>query len=323
MGVPAPELIERFRHDLDDLIAPGAAVGIAVSGGPDSVALLLLAAAARPRLIRAATVDHGLRVESSAEAEAVGRLCERLGVPHHVLRPDWSHKPRTAIQEKARAARYLLLGEWVLGEQLAALVTGHHLDDQAETFLMRLARGAGVKGLAAMRGAAAVPGHPSIALLRPLLGWRRSDLGQLCADAGVPPTTDPSNDDAHFERVRVRQWLAASDLLQPDAIAHSAAFLGQADAALEWATDDAWQRVVTAVEAEVVVRPAGIPAEIRRRLAQRAVRALATEGDGCDLRRREGERLLLTLHRGGRATLRGVLCSGGDEWRFSPAPSRR
>jgi len=129
-----------------------------VSGGPDSLALLLLAAAARPGLVEAATVDHALRPESRVEAEAVAAVCERLGVPHSILTAEWKEKPETAIQDRARKVRYSLLSQWAIDQKLPALVTGHHLDDQAETLLMRLLRGAGVKGLAGMRRLAPVPG---------------------------------------------------------------------------------------------------------------------------------------------------------------------
>src|SRR5256885_1496442 len=204
--------VDRFGRDLDALIKPRARVGLAVSGGPDSLALLLLAAAARPGLIEAATVDHALRSESRAEAETVARLCERLGVPHAILTLEWEKKPETALQERARTERYRLLGAWAREKGLGALITGHHLDDQTETFLMRLARGAGVKGLAAMRRLVTVPGA-QVALVRPLLGWRRAELEQLCADAGVTPVADPSNDDEQFERVRVRHALAEAEWL--------------------------------------------------------------------------------------------------------------
>jgi tRNA(Ile)-lysidine synthase len=106
-------LVERFRSDLDSLIPPDARLGLAVSGGPDSLALLLLAAAARPGKIEAATVDHGLRPESRAEAETVAWICERLRVPHAILTIDWPSLPKTALQEKAREARYAALGRWL------------------------------------------------------------------------------------------------------------------------------------------------------------------------------------------------------------------
>ncbi len=155
------------------LIAPDKRLGIAVSGGPDSLALLLLAAAARPGAIEAATVDHGLRPDSRAEAQMVAAVCARIGVPHAILTADWPEPPATAVQERARELRYRLLAAWLAERSLAALATAHHADDQAETVVMRLNRGSGVRGLAGMRPAATVPGS-QFPLLRPLLGWRRS-----------------------------------------------------------------------------------------------------------------------------------------------------
>ena len=127
---------DRFRADLDALAAPGARLGIALSGGPDSLALLLLAAAARPGAVEAATVDHALRTDSRAEAEAAAAICARLGIPHVILTIDWPERPITAFQERARGERYRLLAGWAEERGLDATLTGHHADDQAETLLM-------------------------------------------------------------------------------------------------------------------------------------------------------------------------------------------
>jgi tRNA(Ile)-lysidine synthase len=319
---PDGELVERFRRELDALIEPDQRIGIAVSGGPDSLALLLLASAARPGMVEAATVDHALREGSRAEAEAVASLCAELDVPHTILTVGWAEKPATAIQERARFARYRLLGRWLQERGLAALLTGHHVDDQAETLLMRLARGAGVRGLAAMRRVVRAPGSGT-ALVRPLLGWRRSELEQICSAAGLDPAADPSNEDQKFERVRVRKALAETEWLDPQAVSVSARNLAQADAALAWATTREWERAVTEAAGDIVYRPDGAPLEIRRRIVRRAVLKLAHEGSGADLRGPELNRLLAALASGQRATLRGVLCIGGEEWRFTPAPKRR
>jgi tRNA(Ile)-lysidine synthase len=313
---------ERFRRDLDLLVAADKPVGIAVSGGPDSLALLLMAAQARPDSVEAATIDHGLRPESRAEAERVASICERLRLPHAILTAEWDEKPQTALQERARAMRYRLLNEWAEERGLVAILTAHHLDDQAETFLMRLARGAGVRGLAGMRRVAR-PTEGSVPIVRPLLGWRHSELVAVCADAGVEPVDDPSNTDREFERVRVRDALADSALVDAQQVAASAAHLAQADVALQWATTREWQRGVTAAGGEIVYRPADAPREIRRRIIRRAVLALATEGRGIELRGREVEQLLVALAQGKKLTLRGVLCTGGREWRFAKAPERR
>jgi tRNA(Ile)-lysidine synthase len=321
---PSEEGLDRFRRQLDALVKPGVRLGVAVSGGPDSLALLLLAAAARPGEVEAATVDHSLRPEARAEADMVAALCERLGIPHSTLTVEWDEKPVTAIQERARNARYRLLGKWAGERGTQALLIAHHVDDQAETFIMRLARGAGVKGLAGMRRFSAPPGG-KVALVRPLLGWRRTELEQLCAEAGLAPAVDPSNQDEQFERVRVRRALSEADWLDAKSVALSADNLAQADAALHWATTQEWKRAVTngAGAGAIVYRPADAPREIRRRIARRAVLRLATEGGGADLRGRELDQLLAVLARGRKATLRGVLCSGGEEWRFTKAPARK
>ena len=318
---PSDEVLARFRRDLDPLVKSGTRLGVAVSGGPDSLALLLLAAAARPGDVEAATVDHSLRPEARQEAEIVAALCERLGVPHSILTVEWREKPETAIQERARHARYALLGQWAKERGIPGLLIAHHVDDQAETFIMRLARGAGVKGLAGMRRLTAAPGA-KVALVRPLLSWRHSELEQVCADAGLAPAADPSNEDEQFERVRVRQALGEAEWLDPKSVALSAANLAQADAALHWATTQEWNRGVINGGGELVYKPADAPREIRRRIIRRAVLGLANEGSGADLRGRELDQLLAVLVRGRQATLRGVLCSGGQEWRFKKAPAR-
>lgn len=319
---PNPELVARFAAGLDRLVAADAGIGVAVSGGPDSLALLLLAAAARPGKIEAATVDHALRPESAAEAQRVADLCGQLGVPHSILTAQWRAPPETAIQERARAERYRLLRGWLDQRSLGALATAHHLDDQAETLLMRLTRGAGVRGLAAIRPLGSVPGSRQ-KLVRPLLGWSRLELGQVCQAAGVDPVSDPSNDDEQFERVRMRRAMAEADWLDPRALARSAANLAMADVALDWAAAREWDRSVDSSARGIAYRPDTAPREIRRRIAARAVAMLATEGKGAGLRGREIDGLLGILRSGRAATLRGVRCSGGEVWTFAPAPPRR
>jgi tRNA(Ile)-lysidine synthase len=319
---PSAALVERFAADLDALVPKGARIGVAVSGGPDSLGLLLLAAVARPGLVQAATVDHALRLEARGEAEMVAALCGQLGIPHAILTAQWAEKPRTAIQERARNLRYGLLGGWAQAQRLAALVTAHHADDQAETFVMRLARGAGVRGLGGMRPAAIAPGT-GVALVRPLLAWRRRELEQICTEAGVSPAADPSNEDEQYERVRIRRALAGADWLDPQSVVLSAAHLAEADAALDWAAGQEWNQAVVSDGSEIVYKTGDAPREIRRRIARRAVLELASEGGGADLRGRELDQLLEALAAGRSATLRGVLCSGGKQWRFAKAPARK
>ena len=315
-----PTLLDRFSTDLNALVSRGARIGVAVSGGPDSLALLLLAAAARPGGVEAATIDHGLRPEAAEEAAMVGQVCERLSVPHAILAARWSEVPETAIQERARHQRYLLLGYWAEERGLDAIVTAHHAEDQAETLLMRLARGAGVRGLAGMRARSITPGA-HVRLVRPLLGWRRQELEEICSAAGLTPAADPSNLDERFERVRVRRSLAGLDWLDSGAVAQSAANLADADAALDWAMKAEWARSVQEKRGSITYHRSDVPMEIVRRVVARAIRRLATEGDR-DPRGAELTRLVATLSDGGTATLRGVLCRGGSEWRFVPSPNR-
>jgi len=321
--VPGDALLERFRADLDPLAPVTEPLGIAVSGGPDSLALLLLAAAARPGMIEAATVDHGLRAESAGEAEIVARVASRLGVPHTILAIDWDIPPASALQEQARRVRYGALGEWAEQSGIGIVATAHHLDDQAETLLMRLARGAGVRGLSGMRPLSPLPGGASCKLARPLLSWRRAELEDICAEAGLKPVLDPSNAESRFERVRVRQALGRADWLDPEAIARSAANLAAADEAVDWAAATEWDHSVRRDGHALFYRPSDAPDEILRRVVARAVSELASEGAGEELRGRELDRLLATLRSGGTATLRGVRCSGSAEWRFTTAPVRQ
>ena len=194
---------------------------LAVSGGPDSTALLLMAArwAQQPRRpsVAAATVDHAMREGSRAEAEAVGALARRLGVAHHLI--EWRGlKPRSRIQERAREARYRLLG--ACAEQVGAdvVVTAHHADDQAETVIFRLLRGSGIAGLRGMEDAAA---HGRLTLARPLLGLRKAELVAYCEARGEPFAHDPSNDDPRFARTHLRRLtgLLAAEGLGVDEIA--------------------------------------------------------------------------------------------------------
>jgi tRNA(Ile)-lysidine synthase len=301
------ELAARFRADLEALTgAAPARLGLAVSGGPDSLALLLLAHAAYPGRVHAATVDHGLRAESAAEAAFVAGLCGELGVPHVTLAANMTDKVN--VQAAARARRYALLGRWAGEVKAGCLLTAHHLDDQAETLVMRLLRGSGLAGLSGVRAV-----NPP--LVRPLLGWRREELAAVVRAAGVDPVVDPSNQDERFDRARIRRRLAEAQWLDPTPLARSAAALAEAEDALEWAVERLWRERVDGLTLD----PAGLPAELRRRLV---LRLLAAIGEPAP-RGEEVGRLLATLDGGGTATLAGVKCVGGERWRFAPAPSRR
>ena len=192
------------RTALDRLCPPGP-VGVALSGGGDSTALLLLTATYAPGRVEAATVDHRLRADSAGEAAAAGRLAARHGLAHEVL--VWREGPgRGNLQAAAREARGALLAGWAARRGLSAVLLGHTLDDQAETVLMRLARGAGADGLSAMAEARRAR---ATLWLRPLLGLARADLRAWLAARGESWVEDPSNADPRFERVRARRALAA------------------------------------------------------------------------------------------------------------------
>jgi len=309
---PAPAQIARFRRDLEALAGNSPArLGVAVSGGPDSLALLLLAAAAFPGAVQAATVDHQLRPESAGEAAFVADLCARLGVAHATLRP--SEPIRGSLQAEARRVRYALLDDWREGDGLDWLLTAHHLDDQAETVLMRLNRGAGVAGLSGVR---AINGR----VLRPLLGWRRAELAGIVEAAGISAVDDSSNADRRFDRVRMRQALAESDWLDPGPIARSAAALAEAEDALAWMTDKLLESRVMQEGEAIQFDASGLPAELRRRLV---FAILARLGATALPRGDEVSRLLAALDLGATATLAGIKCTGGLPWRFEAAPPRR
>lgn len=200
--------------EFDALMAPLAPfeakprLAVAVSGGADSMALVVLAdhwAWRRGGDVVGLTVDHGLRPEAAAEARQVGRWLRRRGIRHAVLR--WA-TPRSAsgVQAAARAARYDLLAGWCRRRGLLHLLTAHHLDDQAETVLFRVQRQSGFDGLAAMPAARPLPG---VRLLRPLLPVPRARLRHTLNAEAQEWIDDPSNDDTAFARVRVRRALAA------------------------------------------------------------------------------------------------------------------
>lgn len=277
-------------------------LGLAVSGGGDSMAMLHLAVRAGIA-VRVATVDHGLRPGSRAEAEAVARLCAGLGVPQAILTwQGWDG--RGNLQARARAARRALLGDWAQREGLAAVALAHTSDDLAETLLMRLARGAGVDGLAAM---AAEWQEGGVTFLRPLLAASRAGLRDYLAGIGADWIEDPSNAADRFDRVRARRALAALAPLGLGApvLAEVAQHLGQARQALEAACDAAALRLVTETAGMVRIAAGfrGEPAEMRRRLIGRVLHWIAPAPYGP--RGPAVQALLARLAAGGPAQLAG------------------
>jgi len=260
---------------------------VAVSGGPDSVALLGLLgdwarAPGRP-LLHAATVDHGLRPEASAEAAAVAALCAQLGVAHAILR--WEgEKPTRGIQAAARHARYTLLAGEAKRLGGAVLVTAHTLDDQAETMLMRLAHGSGPSGLVGMRARTVKDG---VVLARPLLGIPKSRLIATARARGLPFVSDPSNADPRFERVRWREIMPilAEEGVTAERFGRLAERMARLDAAVGQRAQDVFAVVGLPREAgEDRVRLdfsalAAEPDEIVLRVVGLALDAVAVAGD--------------------------------------------
>ncbi len=234
-----------------DPFEPKPHVAVAVSGGADSMALAVLLhrwASARGGKISALTVDHGLRRAAAAEAAQAGRTLHELGMSHRILR--WrGDKPAANVQATARRARYALLSDWCARHGILHLALGHQLEDQAETFLLRLGRGSGLEGLAAM---AAVTETPALRLLRPLLGLTRARLEATLRRRGLAWIEDPSNRDRAYARVRLRGLMPAlaAEGLSPIRLAATAKRLGRARAALEQSTAHILARAAT-------VHPAG------------------------------------------------------------------
>lgn len=310
---PDPALTARFAADLAALWGGEGRLGVAVSGGPDSLALLLLAHAALPGRVAAATVDHGLRTESADEAAFVAEICAGLGVPHAILKVAVA---AGNVQAEARTARYTALADWIESQGLTALATAHHADDQAETLLMRLNRGSGVAGLAGVRAKGLVPGT-RLPLLRPVLGWRREELADVVA--GLSAVQDPANSDDQYDRARLRKALASADWLDIPALASSAAHLADADAALDWAAAREWTECVTKEPLGLTYRPSA-----PRAVALRVLARIVTELDGETPRGSAVARLFDSLLARQPASIGGLVARAmPDGWSFSKAPKRR
>lgn len=363
---PPADQVARFARDLEALTGetprPDQRLALAVSGGPDSMALLLLAAAAYPKAVTAATFNHGLRAEANDEAALVAALCARLGVPHAVLPPPPPEAFAGNVQERARALRYAALGQWAQAAEAPWLAVAHQRNDVAETFLMRARRGSGVAGLAAMRrsrpllgGRSLFPdedrgpasdsmedrdgGAPSsrpgrglcratakeaLLLVRPLLDWSREELAAVPRCLGVAVADDASNTDPRYDRARIRAMIDATPDLVPSRLALSAQNLRHAEDALEWAFACVLPRLASD-GASCRFAPTDLPYELRRRLARHAVQHVRA-GSGIDAPWHEQglDRLVATLDAAGTGTIAGVKAEAKcGEWRFSLAPARR
>jgi len=280
---------------------PAPALAVAVSGGSDSMALMLLArdwAGARGGRVFALTVDHGLRDESAAEAREVAARCAALGIDHAILL--WAGpRPSSGIEAAARDARYRLLEAWCAAHGVLHLLLAHQREDQAETVLMRLRRGSGADGLAAMPG---LVEHRDVRLLRPLLAVPRRRLRALLATAGEAWIEDPSNRNPAFLRVRLRSEMAAlaAKGLGAEPLVALARRLGTARALAERDTAALLARAVAFDPAGFAWLDRGLIAAAPHAIAMKALAAIIATVAGAYYppRNERLERLLAALRQG-------------------------
>lgn len=322
---------DRFAADLERLwpaAERAGALGLAVSGGPDSLALALLAHAALPGRIAIASVNHGLRAEAAREVALVEQIAAERGIPFTALAVTIA--PGNT-QAQARDARYAALAQWVGEAGLGALATAHHADDQAETLLMRLNRGSGLSGLAGVRARSTLSDGSTL-LLRPLLGWRKAELAAIVMAAGITPADDPSNTNPVFDRARLRARLAEADWLDPVQIAASAAHLAEGWQALEWYAELDWHEMVMREVSDTGTPGFTYCANVPRVIAIETILRIIRELGG-HATRSEAARAWERLWAGENASLGGVLAVPGVEkvekvgvtmrvWRFRPEPAR-
>ncbi|RNF32784.1 tRNA lysidine(34) synthetase TilS [Paracoccus methylarcula] len=310
----------RIRAALDRLAGDLPRLGVAVSGGGDSIALMHVIAewASGRRQVRVATVDHGLRPESADEAAQVAQAASVLGLPHDRL--PWRHGGDLPgnLMANARNARLMLMSEWAGEQGLPAIALGHTEDDQAETLLMRLMRGAGIDGLAGMAERREAMG---ICWLRPMLRVGRAELREWLTGRGIGWIDDPSNENADFDRVRIRQAMAAFGIT-PDALARSAENLRDARAALSHYTAQAAAGAI-ARNGSLILPLAPIreaPPEIARRLLIAGCRWIT--GADYPPRRATVLHAMQAVFSGGRVTLNGMLIEpSDDDLRFCREPA--
>lgn len=282
-------------------------MGVAVSGGSDSLALLHLLhdfCATHGIDLHAVTVDHRLRPEAADEADMVAQRCALIEVPHTILTwEDWQGQGN--LQGAARDARYRLMSDWATARGIDTVALGHTLDDQAETVLMRLSRQSGVDGLSAMARRSLRDG---MTWVRPLLSARRAVLRQYLSEKGIEWADDPGNEEDRYDRIKMRKALKVLGPLGIDAevLGVVAANMGQARRALDWQTFLAAKHLLQ-IEAGAIVLdgPAYFlqPDEIQRRLLVRAVNWVG--GGTYGPRRTAVAGVIAALRKGQAATLDG------------------
>jgi tRNA(Ile)-lysidine synthase len=310
---------------------------LAVSGGPDSTALMWLAARwakalkRKPALL-AVTVDHGLRQEAAREAAAVKRLATKLKIAHRTLR--WrGAKPASGLQQAARLKRYALLAQAARKAGAAHILTAHTRDDQAETVLIRMTRGSGLGGLAAMARISPVPNDAEIRLVRPLLDIPKARLIATLRAAKIPYAEDPSNSDPRFTRARLRGLMPelAREGLDARRLSLLARRLKRADLAIEAAVDEAMAALTQGDGAGGFAVPARsffqFPAEVALRLLGRAVTRFGDEGP-VELGKLETLKVALdTAHAASRVLRRSlagaIVTLAGGQISVQRAPPRR
>lgn len=290
-------------------------LGVAVSGGGDSMALLLLLsewARAENVKLSAVTVDHGLRPEAAEEARFVAQTCDALNVGHTTL--TWGGwRGEGNLQDSARRARYRLMADWARREGIDAIALGHTADDQAETFFMRLARASGIDGLTGMQRRRVSDG---ITWVRPLLTQERSELRQFLRAQGQSWIDDPSNEDETYERVKARKAMAALADLDIDAhvVGRVMDHLADVRAALDVATHAHARTCMTEDHGDLVFDrrtfAEGAP-EVNRRLVSHALRWISSAEYGP--RGTKLQAFLSAMLHGKDATLHGVRLSSGAE----------
>ncbi len=302
-------LVERLRSHYGRLNPDR--IGVAVSGGSDSLALLYAAVAWGAPGVEAVTVDHGLRPEAAGEAAHVGALCAGLGVPHRVLRWEgWDG--RGNLQDHARQNRYALIAGWARARGLASVALGHTMDDQAETLVMRLARESGVEGLASMR---LVFEREGVRFDRPFLFDRRADLRAYLEARGVSWVDDPSNHDESFGRVRARRAMEVLGTLGigTDELFRVALNLRDASDALGRTAAEFARGKVKAAGGDLILDRSALrrqPAEIVRRVLGHA---LMFVGSAPYPPRRDAlERVVAQVEAPGNTTLHGCLVMVSD-----------